>query len=163
MLNRVLSLFQMSLALTRGSILRGQRPCYSSFVFLPHHLLKYYIHKTLNILFEKYILNGKDSDKPSLSPCIPFLSPFASFREEKTFLPYAINSCILPEMSTTSKSIAISPQRSARWNTLTINMLYVLPSSTAKLFKDDACHKTQQALSICWMNECIGLWRWKVG
>lgn len=120
------------------------------------------IFKVLYIVNPEYILviwkihlEWKNSDKPSLSPCIPFLSPFASFREEKNLFAICHHSCILPEMSTTSKSKAISPQRSARWNTLTINVLDDLPSSIAKLFKDDACHKTQQALSNCR--------KWKVG
>ena len=140
--------------LTRASVPWGHRSCSSSFVFLSHPLPKYYIQNQPYIyylLFKKSALKGKESGKLSLSPCTPFPSPFASFSEEHNFLPGAITLRILPEMNTSSKSIQISSQRSARCDTFTMNVLHVLPSSTAKLCKDGTCHATQQPLRTCWM------------
>lgn len=61
--------------LTRASVPWGHRSRSSSFVVLSHHLPKYYIQSQPYIYYllcEKSALNGKESGKPSLSPCTPF-------------------------------------------------------------------------------------------
>lgn len=131
---------QRSLVLTRASVPWGQRSGSSSFLFLSHHLPKYYIVNPTYIIgylknppwMERRVRSRLSLFSLSVSCCqLPCGTPLSAICHHL--------SRILPETNTSSTSTAISPQRSERGDTFTLRVLHVLPPSRVTLCKDAAC------------------------